>query len=268
MSDPVPGTTATVRPSDGLRLRGGPSLDAAILETMPQGTEVTLTGGRQNGFVAATHGGQNGWAFSVYLATADHKWVAPVGRVKPSDGLRLRSGPSTDAAILETMPVGTVVALTDGSENGFLAVSRDGRAGWAFAEFLLINPETDEDLSGWDGVNQWVDAIQAATAATGVSVNLIKAIMRVESNGDPGALGAADVVGLMQINTAVHGHGPWDNNNAANILKGAQLLLGNFQEQGTWDLAIRAYHGFGFDGITTDLQYLALVKSFLQQLES
>ncbi len=146
MSDPVPGTTATVRPSDGLRLRGGPSLDAAILETMPQGTEVTLTGGRQNGFVAATHGGQNGWAFSVYLATADHKWVAPVGRVKPSDGLRLRSGPSTDAAILETMPVGTVVALTDGSENGFLAVSRDGRAGWAFAEFLMTPPPDPDPI--------------------------------------------------------------------------------------------------------------------------
>jgi uncharacterized protein YraI len=268
---------AKVLPGDGLRLRAAPSTNAQVLETIPTAAKVTLTGARQNGFVAVEHGNQAGWAFSTYLATDAGKVVGPIDRVTADDGLNLRGEPSTDAHILQLMPAGTLVARTGGNQNGFQAVSHDGVAGWAFAEYLddvtKMIPHHDPGLGPggdeWNAVNQWSAEIEAATSATGVPANLIRAVMRLESNGDPSAPGGAGVVGLMQINTSpdAWGHGPWDDDNAGNVLKGAQILKWYYDNNGSdWYEALRHYHGVGWDGYTTDIQYADIVTGHWNEL--
>jgi murein DD-endopeptidase MepM/ murein hydrolase activator NlpD len=121
----------------------------------------------------------------------------------------------------------------------------------------------------WAGVDQWNSSIQSAASATGLDPNMLKAVMKLESNGDPGALGAPGVGGLMQINAGAWGTGAWTTNNDANILKGAQILKQNLDQYGgDMNMALRAYHGFGSDGNTTDTQYADIVMGNYNQLTS
>lgn len=99
----------------------------------------------------------------------------------------------------------------------------------------------------WSGVEQWSDAINQAAAKYGVPANLIKSIMKVESNGDPNAQGAPGVWGPMQVHSGVWGYGPWSNDPVANIMKGTEILAGNYRQYGSWDMAVQAYLGFGTD---------------------
>lgn len=104
----------------------------------------------------------------------------------------------------------------------------------------------------WAGVERWANEINAAAAKYGVPVNLIKAIMRVESNGDPNARGASGVWGPMQVHSGVWGYGPWSRDPVANIMKGAEILAHNYQlgnpnnpAEKSWEWAARRYLGLG-----------------------
>src|SRR5262249_26576047 len=119
----------------GVRLRGGPGLDAEALSEVAAGTTVALSGQRQNGFPSVTARGQAGWGFSTYLVKADGTPAGPVARVT-ENGVRLRGGPGLDAEILTEMPANALVALTDGNQNGFTAVAYEGQPGWAASQFL------------------------------------------------------------------------------------------------------------------------------------
>jgi murein DD-endopeptidase MepM/ murein hydrolase activator NlpD len=110
--------------------------------------------------------------------------------------------------------------------------------------------------SGWDGVNQWSQDISTASAQTGVDSAIIAGIMKVESNGDPNSSGAPGVWGPMQVNSNAWGTGAWSSDPHANILKGAQIFK-TYLDANNGDVreALRAYHGYGSDGNTTDQQY-------------
>lgn len=112
----------------------------------------------------------------------------------------------------------------------------------------------------WSGVDQWNGAIAAAAKQYGVPANLIKAVMKLESNGDVNATGAPGVWGPMQVYGAVWGDGPWMHDPVANIMKGAEILAGAYHDNGNdWGEALRHYHGIGSDGYTTDTQYRDIV---------
>lgn len=119
----------------------------------------------------------------------------------------------------------------------------------------------------WSGVEQWSSTIDRAAAQYGIDPNLIKAVMKLESNGDPNAAGAAGVWGPMQVNANAWGSGPWMNDPVANIMKGAEILK-TFLDENGGDVreALRHYHGIGFDGYTDDQQYADVVLGNMQQL--
>lgn len=121
----------------------------------------------------------------------------------------------------------------------------------------------------WSGVEQWQSAINSAASLTGLDPDQIKAVMKLESNGDPNASGAAGVWGPMQVNSNAWGDGPWMSDPNANILKGAQILKQNMDEHGgSFYEALRAYHGYGSDGYTTDTQYADTVMANYNSLTS
>lgn len=65
-SQPAPVETAAT--TADLNLRAGPGTTYAVLAVMPEGATVTLTGQTSNGFHSVSWNGQNGWAFSAWLA--------------------------------------------------------------------------------------------------------------------------------------------------------------------------------------------------------
>lgn len=133
-------------------------------------------------------------------------------------------------------------------------------------------PGTDNSVNlggDWAGVERWSSQIAAAAAKYGVPANLIKAIMRVESNGEPNATGAPGVWGPMQVYGEVWGYGPWMSDPAANIDKGVQILKGNYDQYGSWDMATQAYLGFGTDQFgTTNTTYRDRVFAYWDQLNA
>ncbi|HET8523681.1 MAG TPA: lytic transglycosylase domain-containing protein, partial [Thermomicrobiales bacterium] len=96
-----------------------------------------------------------------------------------------------------------------------------------------------------DDVLRWLPEIIIAADATGVPPELIAAIMRVESQGNPNIISPAGARGLMQImpdELSAQGI-PFDawHDPATNIMAGAVILL---QRSGSgWDGAAASYFG-------------------------
>jgi murein DD-endopeptidase MepM/ murein hydrolase activator NlpD len=110
----------------------------------------------------------------------------------------------------------------------------------------------------WAGVDQWSSQIQAAASKYGVPANLIKAVMKLESGGDPSSVSVAGATGLMQIMpfwNGTNGLSIYDPNQ--NIELGAYILKNNYDQYGqSWEQAVRHYLGIGQDAYgTTDSMY-------------
>ena len=110
-----------------------------------------------------------------------------------------------------------------------------------------------------DPVLRWLPEIVAAGQQWGVPPELIAAVMRIESTGEPGVISPAGARGLMQMMPdQIAGQGVpeylW-HDPASNIAAGAQGLYTRMLAQGSWEGAVGAYLGFGCDvwGTCTDV---------------
>ena len=106
-SDPAPlaapaGTAATTTDAN---LRSGPSVDAAVIMVLAQGTAVSVDGEATNGFVPVTGNGVSGW-LAVDLLTGD----ATPGTVPPTDALAAPASESIDDPPLPAPIVAETVA--------------------------------------------------------------------------------------------------------------------------------------------------------------
>ena len=121
----------------------------------------------------------------------------------------------------------------------------------------------------WAKVDALNEYIQAASAKTGVDANLIKAVMKLESNGEF-IISHAGAIGYMQVVPRYWGHLGFNlYDPAENILAGATVLKHYLDtNQGDVYEALRGYHGYGFDGFTTDRQYADVIMGNLQQLQA
>jgi hypothetical protein len=104
----------------------------------------------------------------------------------------------------------------------------------------------------------------SASAQWGVPPELIAAVMRVESTGEPGVISPAGARGLMQMMPdQIGGQGVpewlW-HDPATNVAAGAQGLYTRMIAQGSWEGAVGAYLGFGCDvwGTCTDVYVRAV----------
>ena len=127
------GGGATVTSS--LNLRAGPSTSDRVLAVMSAGAGVTLTGDSANGFLSVNYQGTSGWAFATYLDTGGGGGGGGE-TATVSSSLNLRAGPSTADRIILTMPTGASVTLSGESSNGWLGVTYNGTAGWAFGAYI------------------------------------------------------------------------------------------------------------------------------------
>jgi uncharacterized protein YgiM (DUF1202 family) len=142
-----PAGSVLVVNTDLLNLRAGPSLSEEILAQLPSQALVTVISGPEQAdghdwYEVETDEG-NGWVAGTFLANpAD--LIAVGDTVQVIDGsLRLRAEPGLDADILDVMPEGTELEVTDGPEQAdghtwFQVESDTFGPGWAAGEFLLV----------------------------------------------------------------------------------------------------------------------------------
>ncbi len=120
---------AVTETTDELNLRSGPTLNAEIINVMPPGVAVEITGEPEDGFYPVSYQGQAGFAYGHYLSGVDFG-EGPVtpggqqGEVNVADGpVNFRSGPSTSDTVISVIPDGALVALTGDSANGFVSLT-------------------------------------------------------------------------------------------------------------------------------------------------
>ena len=118
-----------------------------------------------------------------------------------------------------------------------------------------------------DAVLQWLPEIQAAASTTGVPAEVIAAVIRVESGGDPNAVSVAGALGLMQVMPAEFQsqgipEGSWYDP-ATNILAGSTEIGKFLASTGSIEQALASYFGSGCDAVGTCTDgYIATVMSY------
>lgn len=121
----------------------------------------------------------------------------------------------------------------------------DAIAGNTWSNFTSTGQMTGiatPNSAAWQQVNSWDQMITPLAAKHGVPANLIKAIMRLESNGDPRVVSKQGATGLMQVMPMhVGGNASVLLDPETNIDIGARILADNYRRWGSWELAAKAY---------------------------
>ncbi len=154
--DLAPGSQAQVSNTGGwgLRLREGPGTNYPILITMGEGQAVDVLEGPTTdpdgiAWYRIAVGDLTGWSAADYLAPStspvDVRGIRAAGHAQVSNtggsGLRIRSLPGTDQAVLAIMPEGQDVAVVGGPALGssgilWYQVQWNGATGWSMALYL------------------------------------------------------------------------------------------------------------------------------------
>lgn len=141
-----------------------------------------------------------------------------------------------------------------------VAFSMVSAVGVVFADTTAAQVESDPVL-------QWLPEIQAAASATGVPAEVIAAVIRVESVGDPNAVSVAGAIGLMQVMPAEFQsqgipEGSWYDP-ATNIMAGSTEIGRFLASTGSIEQALASYFGSGCDALGTCTDgYIATVMSY------
>ena len=74
-----------------------------------------------------------------------------------TDGLNLRTGPSTGDSIITVIPRGASVSLDGGSQNGFLSLTYSGSWGWAHGDWISTGGSGPVTTPGATGTTTVID---------------------------------------------------------------------------------------------------------------
>lgn len=128
-----PGTTwaASTRSTDFVNLRDGPGTKYRVIQVIPAGESLKITGSYRNGYYPVRYDGAKGWVAENYLVMP-----RPLGPARAIDSVNLRAGPSTRHAVLLTIPSGAGLKITGSLSKGFYPVRYQGIKGWVYADYL------------------------------------------------------------------------------------------------------------------------------------
>jgi len=132
-------------PSDGyLNLRTGPSTRYAIIQRMYNGTKVDVIGRSGSWRKVELWDGTRGWAHKNYLrspsSSGSGSWDSPgtllVVYSRYDGYLNLRTGPSSNYAIIQRMYNGTEVEVLGSKGKWREVLLWDGTSGWAHRSYM------------------------------------------------------------------------------------------------------------------------------------
>mgnify|MGYP003441462408 CR=1 FL=1 len=149
------------------------------------------------------------------------KRQAEYAKVLSENGYRPGGGYSTTQGPQQRDPFGAPPSFNQPSRGGF----------------------RPRGVVGTGGTARWAPIVKQASEQFGVPAEIITAVMRQESGGQPGVVSPAGAIGLMQFmpgTARAYGIDPRDPEQA--ILAGAKHLKGLYAKFGKWSDAIAAYN--------------------------
>ena len=149
----------TVAANSGLHLRNSAGTDAGILATIPNGTQLDITGVTTDGWYQVTYNGVTGYVSDDYVTMSDAEKGTLSAVAEPVYGkvtagpLNVRSTASTSGSKLKKLAAGTVVQILE-TLNGWYRI--DG--GYVSADYVQV-------ISAAEALNLQKAADAAAAAA-------------------------------------------------------------------------------------------------------
>ena len=156
---------------------------------------------------------------------------------------RTKPGPGNSVITIPPTPEQMKAWREEGQSQWRAQVNPPAPPGGSASTYPFGNPNPPSSGKAGGGTARWASQIAAASKATGVPAEIITAVMRQESGGNPNARSPVGAIGLMQFmpgTAAGMGINPADPDQA--VLAGAKYLKANYEKFGSWKKAIAAYN--------------------------
>jgi len=140
-------TLYVVNCNESITLRTSDSTSAKEIRQIPLGAAVSFMENAANGFYKVSYNGSTGYALASYLsvdpynhyvasttAAASTSWTGKV--VRCNEFITLRKTPSTKGEEITKIPLGAVVTVYSGADNGFYYINYGGIEGYALASYI------------------------------------------------------------------------------------------------------------------------------------
>lgn len=140
-------TLYVVNCNESITLRTEDSTSAKEIRQIPLGAAVSFMENAANGFYKVSYNGSTGYALASYLsvdpynhyvasttAATDTSWTGKV--VRCNEFITLRKIPSTKGEEITKIPLGAVVTVYSGADNGFYYINYGGIEGYALASYI------------------------------------------------------------------------------------------------------------------------------------
>ena len=147
MIAPAFAVSGTVDAEGGLRLRNASSTDAAVLETIPDGSQIEVSGITESGWYQVSFQDTQGYVSTEYVVlseTVELPTVAEPVYGKVTEGpLNVRSAPSTDSEKVDSFSTGKVLTILE-TLDGWYKVEE----GYVSADYVTIIDAAEAASSG------------------------------------------------------------------------------------------------------------------------
>ena len=140
-------TLYVVNCNESITLRTADSTSAKEIRQIPLGAAVSFMENAANGFYKVSYNGSTGYALASYLsvdpynhyvasttAATDTSWTGKV--VRCNEFITLRKTPSTKVEEITKIPLGALVTVYSGADNGFYYINYGGIEGYALASYI------------------------------------------------------------------------------------------------------------------------------------
>ena len=138
-------TLYVVNCNESITLRVSDSTNAKEIKQIPLGAAVSFMENAANGFYKVSYNGSIGYALTSYLSVdpydhyvastkASTVWSGKV--VRCNEYITLRRTPSTKGEEITKIPLGAIVTVYSGADNGFYYIDYDGFEGYALAGYI------------------------------------------------------------------------------------------------------------------------------------
>ena len=139
-------TLYVVNCNESITLRTADSTSSKEIRQIPLGAAVSFMENASNGFYKVSYNGSTGYALASYLSVdpydhyvasttaADLTWRGKV--VRCNEFITLRKTPSTKGEELIKIPLGAIVTVYSGADNGFYYINYGGIEGYALASYI------------------------------------------------------------------------------------------------------------------------------------
>ena len=129
-----------------LRLRAEASTSSSIITTLDEGVAVAVLDDSIDGWYKVNYNGDVGYVSADYMVIDQDTVFTTYGRVT-GDGVYVRSGPSTDSDVLNTVDADTIVTINGFVDGWYDVTCKYGTEGYIRSDFLVLtNSSSSSDI--------------------------------------------------------------------------------------------------------------------------